>query len=309
MEKIFISIASYRDSELIPTINDAIDNCYNKNNLMFGLCIQDTSENLYNFPFKEENFKILKINFKDSKGCNWARRNIQDKLYNNEKYYLQIDSHTRFVKDWDIKLIKMLNDCPSNKPIISTHPNPYNIDDFEKKYLLNKFPHRIGIKYFNEDGLTLNIHANILNKTLQKSLWIAGGFLFTYGYWNNEVKHDESIYFNGGEEEITIKSFTNGWDIFCPDDSILFHCYENNIKNNTKYRILHWEDHNNVKKKLDILKELYNGIGIGSKRSIKDFEKYSGISFKNKHLYQNAKLGLCIDDFKIYRKENLNLKI
>ena len=306
MEKIFISIASYKDTELIPTINDAINNAYNKNNLVFGICLQDTDENLSNFPFKDNNFKVLKYHFQESKGCNWARRNIQDKLYKDEKYYLQIDSHTRFIQDWDKKLIEILISCPSEKPIISTHPNPYQRDDIKKTYLSNIYPHRIAINSFNSNGLTLNIKAKFLNKILKKSLWIAGGFLFTYGYWNEKIKHDERIYFNGGEEEITLKSFTHGWDIFCPGISVLYHCYENNNDRNTKYRTLHWEDHKYFKYNLDALKEFYSGKGIGLERSVKEFEKYSGINFKEKHLFQNARLGLCIDDFRIYRKERLS---
>ena len=308
MEKIFISIASYRDPELIPTINDALNNSYNKNNLIFGICLQDTDENLCKFPFKGKNFKVLKINFQKSKGCNWARRCIQDNLYTDEKYYLQIDSHTRFIKDWDKKLIEILLSCPSQKPIISTHPNPYKRDDINKTYLSNVFAHRIALKKFNSNGLTLNIHASILNKTLKKSLWIAGGFLFTYGYWNEKIKHDERIYFNGGEEEITLKSFTHGWDIFCPGISVLYHCYENNNDDDTKYRRLHWEDHKNSKRNLDILKEFYSGKGMGHERSVKEFEKYSGINFKEKHLFPNARLGLCIEDFNIYRKQRLSNK-
>jgi hypothetical protein len=44
------------------------------------------------------------------------------KFYRGEQYYLQIDSHSEFVSSWDEKLIKMIEDAPAEKPVISTYP-------------------------------------------------------------------------------------------------------------------------------------------------------------------------------------------
>ncbi len=49
-------------------------------------------------------------------------RYIGAKFYRGENYYLQIDSHSEFVENWDEKLIKMMKDAPANKPVISTYP-------------------------------------------------------------------------------------------------------------------------------------------------------------------------------------------
>ena len=40
MSKIFIQIASYRDPQLIPTIEDCLQHADNPDNLVFGLCRQ-----------------------------------------------------------------------------------------------------------------------------------------------------------------------------------------------------------------------------------------------------------------------------
>jgi hypothetical protein len=49
-------------------------------------------------------------------------RYLGAKFYRGEQYYLQIDSHSEFVKDWDKKLIKMVEDAPARLPVISTYP-------------------------------------------------------------------------------------------------------------------------------------------------------------------------------------------
>ena len=297
---IFISIASYRDSELIPTIQDCIKNSSKKYHIIFGICIQDTIENLNSFPFKGPKFKVSKVNYTKSKGCSWARNLIQKKLYSNEKYFMQIDSHTRFIKNWDIEIIEMLRKCPSKKPIISTFPNCYLLNDHKKEYLNYKIPHRIVIKNFDDNGFTFNVIACELNYKLIRSLWCAGGFIFTYGNWNNEVIYNPKLYFRGGEEDITIKSYTHGWDIFCPNKSIIFHLYQSNYeesKSSKDVKIHHWNDHVDFECNYNLLNGLYNGKNVGKVRTIKEFEKNFGIDFKNKKVHKNAQKGLYIQDF------------
>ena len=52
----------------------------------------------------------------------YMARYMGAKLYQGENYYLQIDSHSEFVVSWDVKLIKMTDDAPALKPVISTYP-------------------------------------------------------------------------------------------------------------------------------------------------------------------------------------------
>jgi len=294
---IFISIASYRDKELIPTIQNCIENASMKYNFIFGICLQDDEKTLSTFPYNGKHFKIKNIHYSKSKGCSWARKLIQDKLYNGEKYYMQIDSHTRFIKNWDTELVNMLKKCPSKKPIISTYPNNYDPKDKNKKYLEQDIPYRITINNFQSNGYTLEVRGTILNKKLTKSLWIAGGFIFTYGYWNKEVHYNDKLYFHGEEDNLTIKSYTHGWDVFCPNKSIIFHFYNIISNNNKDKRILHWDDHKDYQNNYHLLKKLYEGKNIGNKRTIQEFQTYFGIDFKNKIVKENAKNGLCIDDY------------
>ena len=107
METIFISIASYRDPELLPTLRDCLANAKNPDKLRFGICWQhDETETLGEFA-DDSRFKFIKVPYALAKGACWARSLIQS-LYNNKTYYLQLDSHHRFTKNWDATLIKML---------------------------------------------------------------------------------------------------------------------------------------------------------------------------------------------------------
>ena len=93
-DTIFISIASYRDKELVPTIKDCLNQAQYPDRLRFTICWQHSKEdkwdNLDEFK-NDRRFNIIDIDYKDSRGACWARHHIQ-KFYNNETYSLQLDS-------------------------------------------------------------------------------------------------------------------------------------------------------------------------------------------------------------------------
>ncbi len=68
METIFISIASYRDPELLPTLRDCIANAKNSKRLKFGICWQhDETENVDEF-INDSRFKFIKVPYELAKG-------------------------------------------------------------------------------------------------------------------------------------------------------------------------------------------------------------------------------------------------
>ena len=99
-DTIFIQIASYRDPQLIPTIEDCIKNANNPQNLRFGIARQfkdtDQFDNLDQYR-KDPRFRIIDIEWNKSKGVCWARNAVQQ-VYKEEAYTFQIDSHMRFNK-------------------------------------------------------------------------------------------------------------------------------------------------------------------------------------------------------------------
>ena len=99
---IFVQIASYRDPELIPTVLDLVDKAKNPESLRIVVAWQhDDNETLE--PIKHL-IEYMDIPYVESKGVCWARNLIQQQ-YQNEDYYLQLDSHHRFIKNWDIEII------------------------------------------------------------------------------------------------------------------------------------------------------------------------------------------------------------
>lgn len=314
---IFVSIASYRDPELIPTIENLFQKAKNLNRIFLGICLQDTQYNINNFKYKNHpQVKLINIDYKLAKGCCYARSLIQKKLFRGERYFLQIDSHMRFRINWDETLISQLEDCPEPKPILSTYPNNYNIDDNKEKYLIHNKLQVIGIMNYNSNEY-LNTKAVKTIKELSPQLWIAAGFIFTYSEWIKEVPYDYRLYFKGEEDSLTIRSYTYGWNIYCPLLAVIYHCYhDNRLGSSEKYRTLHYED-NFVNYNYHALSQLYKKINykeivIGPCRSISDFERFYGLNFKTKNVQEWASKGLNYyqfinnSNFEIIKKMNVS---
>ena len=103
---IFVSIASYRDPQLIPTVEDCMCKARRPEGLRFGICWQHGVEQTV-LPFlQDERFRIRDVPWRESQGACWARAEVM-KLWRGEDWFLQVDSHCRFAVGWDETLIRI----------------------------------------------------------------------------------------------------------------------------------------------------------------------------------------------------------
>lgn len=308
--KIFVQIASYRDPELLPTIRDCIAKAARPDMLTFGICWQrDEKESLAEFA-KDPRFSVIDIPWHESKGLCWARSLIQP-LWNDEQYTLQLDSHHRFLQNWDEELIEMMKLTESPKPIVGSYAGMYRPSDNK---LLNIDPYRMVPDKFTESGTILFRPHSIPNwENLKKPVrarFVSGHFFFTIGQHCKEYKYDPNIYFAGDEISLSIRSFTLGYDLFHPHKTVIWHEYTR------EGRTKHWSDHDQKlkeEKKTDLtwwerdllskrrlrhmLQEENNNIdlgiyGLGSVRTHREYELYAGIHFKNRKLHPKALEGV-----------------
>ena len=96
---IFVSIASYRDTELVPTIKSILNNADNPDEIFLGVVSQDLKKKHPDLSFVK-NLSYLKMDFREARGAGYARKLAMD-MYSGQSFYLQLDSHMRAVKGWD----------------------------------------------------------------------------------------------------------------------------------------------------------------------------------------------------------------
>jgi hypothetical protein len=300
-DTIFVQIASYRDPELIPTIDDLLTNADKPENVHVCIAWQHAPEDEWDNLDKyrnDERITILDIPYKDSLGACWARNKIQQE-YKDEKYTLQLDSHHRFSPGWDTKCIKMIESLQEKghkKPLLTSYIPSYQPNNDPEGRV--NVPWGMSFDRFIPEGpvFFLPYHMNNQLNPLPARFFSAH-FCFTLGQFSKEVQHDPEYYFHGEEITLAVRAYTHGYDLFHPNEVIAFHEY-------TRVgRTKQWDDdpywtkkntdcHRKVRSLLGVddeneIQELE--YGLGTERTLEDYEKYAGIKFSTRSITENCK--------------------
>lgn len=244
---IFISIASYRDTIISNTIESLFTNANNPTRLFVGVLLQisnNKDEDIANTLKKKynKNMKILTIDYNKAEGPLTARQEIIKRLYSNEDFYLQIDSHTRFYPDWDVKLLDNLFMLPNvDRSIISCYPISY--DTYQKETLVPQMVKEV--EYFKNKNIKL--YKGFLFKSALVPIetpFLGAGFLFGTSEILKFYPMKRFPYLFQGEEMLLCLTFKKqGFKIYSPTENLIAHLYYR--KNHPKI----WEDNGEWNKK------------------------------------------------------------
>lgn len=323
---IFISIASYRDIQLVPTVEDLLAKADDPSRLRFGICWQHGDEQP-SLPFRDNpRFRILDVPWHQSRGACWARAGIM-KLWHGEQWFLQTDSHCRFRHGWDTRLIRMMAETGSPKPILSTYANGFTPSVVNPagpasrtkeiggtKEILDGAPNLMALDDFADDVFPklkpLAIPGFGARTRPMAARFLAAGFLFAPGSFVEEVPYDPELYFFGEEISMTVRAFTSGYDLFHPVETVAWHDYVRS------YATRHWDDHAAAKtveagtapawgeldqRSRQKVRALLTGasegnsptrFGLGNVRTLEEYEAYAGISFQHRKVQDYTRLAL-----------------
>lgn len=299
-KKIFIQIASYRDPQLKSTIKHCIERSKYPENLVFCICWQHSVDDVWDEldEFKDnQQFTILDFDYRESKGACWARYQTQ-KRWSGESHSLQLDSHMRFIENWDEVLLDIWSSLEDPKAIITGYPPSFFPDSPEDEWY--KVPQICNVYRFD--------HKYTLNRPMNMDGWetkvlpvrgvhISAGFIFGPGEINKTVPYDPDFYFSGEETAMAIRYYTNGYNIFNSHKTIVYHFYQRLGNKKHWDDDKSWVDYNRVAHdRLDCLLGRNNNyelgiFGLGSERTLEDFKKYAGIDFVNCLVHRETELG------------------
>jgi Glycosyltransferase (GlcNAc) len=292
---IFVSIASYRDPQLLPTLLDCLRKASAPERLRFGVCWQRAVEDKALPLWEDPRFRVMDVDWRQSKGACWARAEVMN-LWRGEDWFLQVDSHCRFAQGWDETLVRMAEGTESAKPILSTYATPFTpvADDSGEDEVLRGGPLQMVFQGFTPEGIPQlrpgAFPTGWKGPGAMRGRFVSAGFLFAPGRFVEEVPYDPELYFMGEESALTVRAFTHGYDFFHPAETVVWHDY---IRANAKK---HWGDHTDAevvatpwgeldersKRKVQriLLGEQVGEFGLGSERTLAEYEAYAGLSFR-----------------------------
>ena len=304
-DKIIVEIASYRDPELLNTINSAIIQADNPKRITFAVCLQSNDTDVLKVLKQMNNVRVKYMKEEDARGSCYARYLCQQ-LIEDEKYIYQVDSHMRFIKHWDTRMIEQLLSLNDPKASISFYPPhckddmlalPLDDETFDKPCAGGKM-HTYGFtpdeKHFLKSGCNPTLYDLEKEPILKKNPFISAGNFFSFADIHREILHDYNMYFYGDELPMAIRYFTNGWNNYCSTHCYVYHRYEKPD--------LKWPERPAKYKSEDVrFEELLNldgknkdmeGFGLGNVRTLKEFEEFAGIYFKDRIVTIAAETGI-----------------
>lgn len=228
---IFVSIPSYRDAECKVTLKDIFDKALYPNRVYVGILTQNhpdhQEEICREYSPHQSNIRSKNINYMDASGPLKARSLIAKDLYNNENYYLMIDSHSVFTQDWDKKLIDQLEYLKSKgvrKPILSNY-----IPDIGLMKNYNRVPIICEVLETKEIPYIFQNRTDVPKATFAPSYFMGAGGMFTTGDYVRDIglsKLSNLKNIQNGEEILyAMLGYTHGYDIYTPADNLIFHKY------------------------------------------------------------------------------------
>jgi len=305
MASIFVQIAAYRDLEVTPTILDAIKQSTGNHTINFGVHTVYLDESEINVP-DLPNVKHMESKAPENIGLG-VGRSLAHQFYDGEDYYLQCDSHSRFVNGWDeIAIHSVLNYQIQGieKPLLTMYPANYwytdetfttiETDVVIKENITNISFHE-NPDQFKATRIPLQTGMAVKdgNKFVKS---VSGGSIFTV---DGFLPFNTDIAFYGEEIWLAARAFTHGYDIVVPDEQYMYHLYYNHDKPaEINRRKILWNDYPNEFNVLDkiskdlIFKTLTEGTTgemlMGTQRTVAEYGIFAGLDFVNGEIYDNC---------------------
>lgn len=315
--KIFVSVVSYRDPLLATTIQDAYNNAKYKDSLVFGIIDQGWHRetiDIDTLPFKNQ-IRYLRFDPEYARGVCWAR-NMAQSLWSGEEYYFHCDSHTLFDNDWDERFLQEMEKLRGwhEKPCITAYPSGFlavgnDIKNLEK-YKLDGCLTLIADEehgFKGETDMYVGTKCHIIGmEEPVHGYMISGNCLFTLGRICEDVPYDPFLYFSGEEHSLALRMWTSGYNIFHINNVPVYHHYGRDYRQTAwgdqavedRRPVKWWEYDSKSKERLrDIVQGRDLGVyGVGNKRSLDQYIRYTGIDYHNRFLHDKAKWGTGIFD-------------
>ncbi len=312
---IFVSLASYRDLDCSDTLKNLYATASKPQYVYVGICEQNHPSNVSeschvrgsgDSPLPVNNIRRLGLHHNDARGPCWARY-LCSTLYQDEDYYLQIDSHMRFVKNWDQKLISMLSEIEmqsgSSKIVLSTYVREIEDYNLETQQGKDEAIPQICQAYWDSNAM-INLHgASIIPRSgvAKQVPFVAGGLMFVRAKpFLDDVPYDPELkdLFTGEEILHSARVWTAGYDIFTPTENIAYHRFtradepkfwDDNDRDDSAAmrRVRYLLGLSATKPTVSFTDRNLDRYGMGSARSLEDYFKFAGIDPKTLTITRN----------------------
>lgn len=304
---IFVSIPSYRDGDCQDTVKDLFAKAANPENIYVGIVHQNKEKSESCLSKCEEckkrlesdHIRVIDFPHTDAKGPVFARFEAT-KLWKNEAYFFQIDSHTKFQPDWDKTIFSQLKLTGDPKAVLGAYPPT---DEQMKQILDSNFKKTVTMcsGTINKHGVP-EIKGRVTNNPADMKprpvMYSGANNLVIPAQALVDVPFDPylSYLFFGEEIHYSARLWTAGYNIYSPSKHYIVHKYG-------KRGVRFWDDQPGEFKKCEVkaiarMRAQWDQVAkddipqgfaanleryaMGKERPLSEYWKKAGIDFKKK---------------------------
>eukprot|EP01061_Rhynchopus_euleeides_P033099 TRINITY_DN5528_c0_g1_i1.p1 TRINITY_DN5528_c0_g1~~TRINITY_DN5528_c0_g1_i1.p1 ORF type:complete len:456 (+),score=105.36 TRINITY_DN5528_c0_g1_i1:91-1368(+) len=244
LKTIFISVAAFRDSETKDTLLSIFSKARHPERIHVGLVCQrdaslpdeDCMPAEYKQPCEGDGFCAAKritlkdMPYKEAKGPTYARH-LASLMYSGEDYFMMIDSHNSFVRDWDLAILRDHEACSKVSPKCVLSVYPMGLDRPLKSPLEDRpyVAYLCSNAMWHGAGYPGPFRGGVYRTSAEPrpQPYLGAGLVFGAGQLVLDAPFDPHLpfLFHGEEILITTRLWTHGYDFFSPGSNILYHHY------------------------------------------------------------------------------------
>lgn len=300
METIFIAVACYNEPYLELMIDNCLENSQHPERIHFGIWCQNDRIPRPNLT-KYKNINFIFAEYSEKLGLGVSRLNSFS-FYNKEDYFLQIDGHTLFEKNWDTKIInkfKILKE-KYEKPVLSSYlPFWYTKNNKIQKYSNDTNAPwgimSVDLEYGIKEGYPklMTKPFNWEQKEYHEHFLVTGHFIFSDPSIMDEVLPDPKIVFDGDEITTALRLWTRGYRIFTINETIAWHlnkAKDEYYVNKKDFSIINQSEYELYKNRAKLgrnrTKDILTGNILGywgapTLEKLQEYENVVGVNFKD----------------------------
>jgi Rps23 Pro-64 3,4-dihydroxylase Tpa1-like proline 4-hydroxylase len=306
--RIFVQIAAYRDPDCQHTVRDLFEKATYPERIFVGICwqtIDGEDDVCFQVPSpRPSQVRIHKVDAGSARGVCWARH-LTQKLWQDEEFTLQIDSHMRFEPGWDQALLQMWLQCANDRALLTCYPPGFTPPDtLQRDWIFG-----MAAKEFDAHGIFLmtgkpGFRADSFPDRPIPGAFVGACMLFGPGSIIRDVPYDPHLYFFGEEISLAARLWTSGYDIYHPNRLVVYHDWDRSKRPTHFSDHRDWGRHNDLSfmrtKHLlgtecatnqDALREI-DTYGLGKVRSLAEYQAFSGVDFATRTISDRAASGL-----------------
>ncbi|KAL7561132.1 hypothetical protein ACA910_009401 [Epithemia clementina (nom. ined.)] len=282
LETIYCSVASYRDYECTPTVQDIYERAKYPERIRVAVidqsisgtdepcltppkpCAEDPEQVLCKYRHLMDYYHL---DAQLAVGPVFARH-LAHRLYRGEYYAMQVDSHVRFTEHWDVNIIQQWKSAKNEYAVLTTYlsdingriaPRTHAGLSPSRPIMCNSDFEGSGDMRHLRHGQQPEGAAGIHGQPTLEPFW-AAGFSFARGHFVIQVPYDQYLpmVFQGEEISIGLRGFTYGYDYYAPEEGVCFHIYAAMDKSHRRNKVpMFWENTN-----------VYTGAGMAAMKRL-----------------------------------------